>query len=211
MILGDTPYKNSYLSTPSTFLSSPHPFLPPHICLVCTFFLVSILNSAEITTIIRCTRQNYFEALFLWESRIWEAVCTLCTLSAVACVMLYKATADQSLKRKIFLHLLSPHLLHFHKWPFKVTLQDKETQNHLYKVLLLFFFTSWLFFFFFAKTKRWPTEKIWSPFSTFSWRLMLLEAPRSIKIAGVPLADFIPQVIYSLNPSGPDKTEVNER
>lgn len=37
-----------------------------------------------------------------------------------------------------------------------------------------------------------------------------MEAPRSIKIAGVPLVDFIPQVIYSLNPSGPDKAEVNE-
>lgn len=37
-----------------------------------------------------------------------------------------------------------------------------------------------------------------------------MEELRSIKIAGVPLVDFLPQVIYSLNPSGPDKTEVNE-
>lgn len=40
---------------------------------------------------------------------------------------------------------------------------------------------------------------------------MFMEDPRPIKIAGVPLVDFKPQVIYSLNPSGPDKTEVNER
>lgn len=37
-----------------------------------------------------------------------------------------------------------------------------------------------------------------------------MEELRSIKIAGVPLVDFLPQVIYSLNPSGLDKTEVNE-
>lgn len=45
----------------------------------------------------------------------------------------------------------------------------------------------------------------------FSQRVMFMEDPCSIKIAGVPLVDFIPQVIYRPNPSGPDKAEVNER
>lgn len=54
------------------------------------------------------------------------------------------------------------------------------------------------------------TGKIFDFLFHFSQRLMYMEDLRSIKIAGVPLFDFLHQVIYSLNPSGPDKTEVNE-